>query len=154
MMANQMEWSRLEERSVIKFFGGSEMQTIWNYSRIHNTYGKVCFNQKHVYKWDKLFKEGWNSIQDEGRPTIASTFEMVNSVNALIFADKRVTIEDISEQQNFCAEWFWFFLTVIRFHRDKARRVESISQFGWEELLYPPYSLWFTLVWTSQRISA
>ena len=53
---------------------------------------------KNVYKWAKLFKEDQNSIQDEsGWPTMASTLEMVDLVNALILADKRVTIEDISE---------------------------------------------------------
>ena len=42
---------------------------------------------KNVYKWAKLFKEGRNSIQDEGssnRFPMASTPEMVYSVNALI----------------------------------------------------------------------
>ena len=43
-----------------------------------------------IYEWDKLFKEGQNSIQDEERPgkiTLVSTPEMVDSVNALILAD-------------------------------------------------------------------
>ena len=45
---------------------------------------------KNVYEWAKLFQEKRNSIKDEERPgrvTIASTREMVDSVNALILAD-------------------------------------------------------------------
>ena len=53
---------------------------------------------KNVYKWAKLFKEGQNSIQDKDRPTMVSTPEMVDSVNAPILADRRVTIKDISKQ--------------------------------------------------------
>ena len=33
-----------------------------------------------------------------GKPTMASTPEMVDSVNALILADRRIIIKDISEQ--------------------------------------------------------
>ena len=51
---------------------------------------------KHVYKWAKLFKEGSNNIQNEDsseRPTMVSTPEMGDSVNALILADRRVTLK-------------------------------------------------------------
>ena len=48
-----------------------------------------------------MFKEGRYIIQDEdrpGRPTKARTPEMVDLVNAFILSDKRVTVENISEQ--------------------------------------------------------
>ena len=64
-------------------------------------YGEAWFTQKDVYKWAKLFKESRNSIKDEdrlARNTMASTPEMVDSVNALILTNRKVTIEDISEQ--------------------------------------------------------
>ena len=54
--------------------------------------------KKNVYKWAELFKECLNKIQDKNRPTMLSTPEMVDSANASILADRRVTIEDISEQ--------------------------------------------------------
>ena len=59
------------------------------------------FYSKSVYEWIKLLKESLISIEDEvksDRPTIVSTAEIVDSVYALILADKRVKIEDISEQ--------------------------------------------------------
>ena len=66
-----------------------------------DVYGRVCFGQENIYRLDKLFKEGRNRIQDEnrtGRPPMASTPEMVDSTNALILDDRKVIIEDISEQ--------------------------------------------------------
>ena len=60
------------------------------YRRIYDVYGEVGFSKKkkNVYKWAKLLKEGWNSIQDDGRLTLACTPEMVDSVNAHILADR------------------------------------------------------------------
>ena len=61
---------------------------------------------KNVYKWARLFKEGQNSIQDEdrhGRLTIVSIPEIVESVNALILANRRVIITFLSS---------WTFLWV------------------------------------------
>ena len=57
---------------------------------------------KNVYKCIKLSKEGQNCIQVKDRPsrsTMMSTPEMVDSVNALTLADRKVIIEDISDQQ-------------------------------------------------------
>ena len=60
---------------------------------ICDVYKEACFHIKIFYKWAKLFKESQNNIQDEdkpGRPTMASIPEMVNSVNAFIFPDRRI----------------------------------------------------------------
>ena len=66
-----------------------------------DVYEEECFSKKNVYKWTKFYKEGQNTIEDEdrqGRPTMASTPEMEDSVNVLILAVRKVTIEYISEQ--------------------------------------------------------
>ena len=62
---------------------------------------KSMFLSKNVYKWAKLYKEGWNSIPDKdrpSRPTMVCTAEMVDSVNLFILAERSVTIDKISEQ--------------------------------------------------------
>ena len=61
-------------------------------------YRETCFSQKNLYKWADIFKEVRNSIQDEERTTMASTPEMMDLVNALVFTNKRVKRENISEQ--------------------------------------------------------
>ena len=48
-----------------------------------------------------MFKEGQNRIEGEDRPDrpiMVSTPEMLDSVNVLILADRRVRIEEIYEQ--------------------------------------------------------
>ena len=50
MVANQTECSSLEQRSVIKFFGGREEQTIWNF--LKNVLDKkVSKWAKHLPQW-------------------------------------------------------------------------------------------------------
>ena len=58
----------------------------------------MCMEKYVLLVKQVLFKEHQNSIQDEHRPKIVRTPEMVDSVYALILADKKVRMEDISEQ--------------------------------------------------------
>ena len=96
MVANQAECSRLEQRSVIKFF-------LWlrsaNYVKFTEEYVMCMFYQK-MFMNGLLFKKVkivFKLKMGLGRPTMPSTPEMVDSVNALILFDRRVTKEDISE---------------------------------------------------------
>ena len=80
MAANQIEYSMLEQRSVIKFTEECVMCT------------EKYLLIKNVYKMGKLFKDGRKSIQDgdkPGRPIMARSPEMVVSINSLFVADKR-----------------------------------------------------------------
>ena len=97
------------------------------YRRICDESGEVCFSQKDVYKWAKLFK-GQNSIQDKdqarpcqaklGKLTIANTHEMVYSLMALILAVRRLTTDKISEQQeNFVGISHKFMYAYLSFLR-------------------------------------
>ena len=61
-------------------------------------YGEACLNEKNVSYWADLFKESQSSIPSEDHPTIESTPEMVDSVNAFILDDRGVTTEDISKE--------------------------------------------------------
>ena len=73
--------------------------------KLYEIYQRMCDVEKHswvknVYKWAKLFKKGWNSIQDEDmsyRPTMVNIFEMVYSGKALILTDRKLEVENISE---------------------------------------------------------
>ena len=87
---------------------------------------------KNVLKWAKLLKEVRNSIRDESkpdRPAMLTTHEMVDSVNALILPDRRITIEDIYELLGilcgYCTQnWVWWpFLrsVIVGFHPNNAK---------------------------------
>ena len=73
MVWNQTECSKLEQRSVIKFLVAEKCKPCEIYRKMCNVHGEACFNEKDVYKWAKLLKDGQNSIQDEGRLTMVST---------------------------------------------------------------------------------
>ena len=70
-----------------------------------DVFGEVCFNKTKMFTNGlNCLKKGQNDVQDEERPnrsTIASTSEMLDSVNVLILAERRVTTEDISENWEF-----------------------------------------------------
>ena len=55
-------------------------------------------NRLNTLKTVKIVKKDKDWM---GRPTMVNTPEMVDSVNALILADRRVTVEDITEQMGF-----------------------------------------------------
>ena len=85
---------------------------------------------------------------------MAGTPEMGDSVEEVILADRKITIEDNSEQQGIfegkilCLTTFSFLRSfVIGFPPDNAKlltapiTVETISQSGWRPPPHPPYSL-------------
>ena len=106
---------------------------------------KHVLEKKSHYKWAELFNESQHSIQDKYRPdkpTITNTPEIVDSVNATIFAERSVTIEDISVQLGILHIMTSPFLrsVVIGFHQNNAiphittKTVEILHQFCWEQL--------------------
>ena len=107
---------------------------------------------KNIYTWAKLFKECRNSIQAEDRPggpTMVSIHEMVDSVNTLIWAARRITKEDISEQlginvgttQKIVLDDISFSKVSCRLvSPGQCKTVETISQFGCEQLPHLTYS--------------
>ena len=70
---------------------------MWNLQSMSDAYGDACFSKNNVYKWAKLFKGGWNCIQDEDMSTMAIIHEIVDLVNVCILVGW-VPIGDISQQ--------------------------------------------------------
>ena len=56
---------------------------------------KHFFSKKNVYKWTKFVKERRNSIKAENRLV---RLTMPDPVNALISVDRRIILNDFSEQ--------------------------------------------------------
>ena len=67
MVENQTECSKFEEKSVHNLLVGEKCERCEIYQGMCDVYGEVRFRQKNDCKWDKLLKEGKNSIQDEDR---------------------------------------------------------------------------------------
>ena len=109
-------------------------------------YREACFSLKNFYKLAKLFKECQNSTHGQDRPDSPP----MNSVNFLILPD-RIFLNNWEFQwvqhTKLCKMTLPFLRSVVvGFHQNNARlhstarTVETISQFGWEQLLHPPYS--------------
>ena len=103
---------------------------------------------KNVYRWAiNCLKKAEVIFKNEDRPgwhTMVGIPEMVDSVDTLILANRRVTREDISEQVGIFVDTehkivddnFALSLFVAGFYQDNAkphmaaRTVKTISQFG------------------------
>ena len=103
-MAAPLEDAKHEERSVvIRFLAAEGVKPSEVYRRMSAQYGSSCLNQRNVYKWIGIFKEGRTSIKDEprlGRPSDVSTPEIQQAENDLILAERRITVEEIAQQHD------------------------------------------------------
>ncbi|UYV67655.1 hypothetical protein LAZ67_5001500 [Cordylochernes scorpioides] len=57
-------------------------------------YGEATLGRKNVYRWNKMFSEGREDVNDEeraGRPSTSTTDEKINEVEKMILANRRIT---------------------------------------------------------------
>ena len=74
-MADKEACTRIEQQSVIKFLVAEGCKAVEIHRRMSTANGATCFSKKNVYKWAKLFKEGWRSVEDEDRSGRLSHFK-------------------------------------------------------------------------------
>ena len=90
-----------EQRAVIRFLAAEGEKPNEVYTRMSVQYGSSCLNQRNVYIWIEIFKEGRISIKDEprqGRPSEGNTPEKKQAVNDMILAKRRIAVEEIAQQ--------------------------------------------------------
>lgn len=90
----------IEFRAVIKFLTkqGKPPQTI--FQEMLSVYGDSCPGKTMVYKWNSLFKQGRESLEDDprsGRPIEATTSNIVEKVEKLILEDTRLKKKQLAE---------------------------------------------------------
>lgn len=84
---------QIEFRAVIKFLTkqGKPPKTIMN--EMGAVYGVQCPSKTMIYKWNGLFKQGRESIEDDsrpGRPAEVTTPDIVEKIEKLILEDARL----------------------------------------------------------------
>ncbi|UYV62495.1 hypothetical protein LAZ67_2000790 [Cordylochernes scorpioides] len=66
-------------------------------------YGEATLDRSNVYRWYKMFSEGREDVNDEGRagrPSTSTTDEKINEVEKMILANRRITVREVSEDLN------------------------------------------------------
>ena len=93
-------------------------------------YESSCLNQRNVYKWIEIFKEGHTSIKDEprpGRPFEVNTAGKKQAVNDLILVERRITVEEIAQQQDISTGTsHHIILEVLKFSKVSRRCVSKM----------------------------
>ena len=64
---SKMQSDTLEERYAIKFCVKLEKNATETYGIIQTAFGPCCMNRVSVFKWNKRFKEGRESVSDNER---------------------------------------------------------------------------------------
>lgn len=92
--------STFEQRANMKFcfkLGKTGKQT---HDMLLAVYGDECVTLRVVYKWFRRFESGQESIEDQercGRPSTSKTADHIEAIGALVRANRRLTIREISE---------------------------------------------------------
>ncbi|GFS71855.1 protein GVQW3 [Trichonephila clavipes] len=91
----------IEKRHAIKFFvrlGKSGASTL---EMIQQAYGRESLSQAQVFRWHKMLKEGWESVEDvprAGRPSTSRNAENEQRVRHLLNTYQRLSVRLIVEQ--------------------------------------------------------
>lgn len=90
-----------EQRSVIRFLVAEGVKPSEIHERMLKVYGNHCLHRSNIYKWVEQFKSGRANVSDEqrrGRPVEVSTPSLESRIDALIRANRRITVEMIAEE--------------------------------------------------------
>jgi hypothetical protein len=73
------------------------------YEMLQQAFGETALSRSKTYEWNSRFKNDRTPIDDDphtGRPSTARTNETVDSVNAVIRGNRRLTIREIADERN------------------------------------------------------
>lgn len=97
MSEQKVPWS-VEQRIVIKFLVGENVQPSEILQRLKQQYGEECLSRTRVFEWCKTFKEGRKRMENEShdrRPRTSVTPTNIDRVNAVIRENRRITIKEL-----------------------------------------------------------
>jgi len=88
-----------EQRSVFRFLNSEVVKPIEIHRRMKVQYGDACLSLQQVYEWTRKFMNGISSETDSprpGQPHRAVTPEAIAAVEAIVEANRRVTVNEIA----------------------------------------------------------
>ncbi|UYV83400.1 hypothetical protein LAZ67_23000892 [Cordylochernes scorpioides] len=90
-------------RTCIKFCVKNEIKCANAFRMLTVAYGEATLDRSKVYRWYKMFSEGRVDVNDEeraGRPRTSTTDEIINEVEKMILANRRITVREVAEDLN------------------------------------------------------
>ena len=72
-----MQSDTLEERHAITFYFKLGKNATETYGMLQTAFEPSCMNRASVFKWHKRFKEGRESVRDDGRSKEVNTPELI-----------------------------------------------------------------------------
>ncbi|XP_064100988.1 protein GVQW3-like [Macrobrachium nipponense] len=92
---------RVEQRYCIKFcykLGDTQVQTI---QKIQQAFGDEAMGITQIKEWYNRFKQGQTSVESKprsGRPSTSRNEEFIENVRRIVEDDRRITINEITEE--------------------------------------------------------
>lgn len=90
-----------EQRVCVKFCVKLSKSFTETFQMLQEAFGDECMSRSRCHEWYRRFCEGRTSEKDDsrlGRPSTSTDDDHVAKVNALIRADRRLTIREIAEE--------------------------------------------------------
>ncbi|UYV60914.1 hypothetical protein LAZ67_1002785 [Cordylochernes scorpioides] len=81
---------KMDQRTCIKFCVKNEIKCADAFRMLTVAYGEATLDRSNVYRWYKMFSEGREDVNDEGRagrPSTSTTDEKINEVEKMILAN-------------------------------------------------------------------
>ncbi|UYV70649.1 hypothetical protein LAZ67_8000164 [Cordylochernes scorpioides] len=96
-------YKKIDQRTCIKFCVKNEIKCADAFRMLTVAYGEATLDRSNVYRWYKMFSEGRENVNDEGRagrPSTSTTDEKINEVEKMILANRRITVREVAEDLN------------------------------------------------------
>ncbi|XP_035232347.1 uncharacterized protein LOC118204136 [Stegodyphus dumicola] len=93
--------SKLEMHAMIRFLWAKRCNCTKIYGKLHEVYGENAMSCQSIAKWSNMFENGRTDIDDaehEGRLPTGTNSEIAARVNECILANRRITIDEISNE--------------------------------------------------------
>jgi len=88
-----------EQRGIVRFLWAKGMAAKDIHKEMLPMYSEHCLSRQAVHNWVQKFSEGRTIVEDEhqvGRPVETATPAMLQGIEDIIRADRRVTIDAVA----------------------------------------------------------
>ncbi|UYV79212.1 hypothetical protein LAZ67_17001536 [Cordylochernes scorpioides] len=96
-------FKKMDQRTCFIFCVKNEIKCADAFRMLTVAYGEATLDRSNVYRWNKMFSEGREDVNDEeraGRPSTSTIDEKIIEVEKMILANRRITVREVAEDLN------------------------------------------------------